>query len=180
MMNPKLSCPVLLVLLLAPSLRCQEPDPRLIDPSLNLAEDLHLNAQAEALLATVDATLRQHSPALPEPDARRMALLMLDAVLHDWYAPARPPVQAFFKQRIPRAVEEIEKTQVRNGMQIWKLYHHGFVFRSASVTFAFDLVRRVRGQRCAPCSTAKPSLCQSPDRHRRRGNYRTLPSRCQP
>ena len=139
-MNPKLSCPVLLVLLLAPSLRCQERVPPLIDPSLNLAENLHLNSQAEALLATVDATLRRHSPALPEPAARRLALLTLDAVLHDEYAPARPPVQAFFKQRIARAVEEIEKAQVRTGAQIWKLYNHGFVARSASVTFAFDLV----------------------------------------
>jgi len=44
-MNTKLLCTVFL-LLLAPGLHSQEHDPRLVDPSLNLAENLHLNAQA--------------------------------------------------------------------------------------------------------------------------------------
>jgi len=91
-MNTKLLCTVFL-LLLAPGLHSQEHDPRLVDPSLNLAENLHLNAQAEALLTTIDAALQRHIPALPEPAERRLALLTLEAVLHDEYAPSRPPVR---------------------------------------------------------------------------------------
>ncbi len=98
-MKPKSLCPVFL-LLLAPGLHSQEQDPRLVDPSLNLAENQHLNAQAEALLLTIDATLQRHLPALPESGERRLALLTLDAVLHDEYAPARPPVQDFLERRI--------------------------------------------------------------------------------
>lgn len=144
-MRPKSLCLVFL-LLLAPGLHSQEDDARLVDPSLNLAENLHLNAQAEALLMTIDATLQRHSPALPEPGERRLALLTLDAVLHDEYAPSRPPVQAFLQRRIARAVEQIASTRVSAGARIWKLYNHGFVIRTASVTFAFDLVsaRNVR------------------------------------
>jgi hypothetical protein len=144
-MKPKPLCTVLLFLL-APVLPGQELDPRLVDPSLNLAENQHLNAQAEALLTAIDATLQRHIPALPEPGERRLALLTLDAVLHDEYAPSRPPVQAFLGRRIARAVEHIASTRVRSGARIWKLYNHGFVVRTASVTFAFDLVsaRNVR------------------------------------
>ena len=49
---------------------------------------------------TIDATLQRHVPALPEPDERRLALLTLDAVLHDEYAPSRPPVQAFLARPV--------------------------------------------------------------------------------
>ena len=132
--------PVVFLLLLAPGLHGQEHDPRLVDPSLNLAENRHLDAQAEALLTTIDATLQRHIPALPEPAERRLALLTLDAVLHDEHAPSRPPVQAFLERRIAGAVEQIASTRVRSGARVWKLYNHGFVVRTASVTFAFDLV----------------------------------------
>ncbi len=138
-MTLRLLSPVFL-LLLAPGLHGQDRDPRLVDPALTLAENQHLNAQAEALLATLDATLQRHVPALPEPTERRLGLLTLDAVLHDEYAPSRPPVQAFLQRRIARAVEELASTTVRSGARIWKLYNHGFVVRTASVTFAFDLV----------------------------------------
>ena len=131
---------VVFLFLLAPGLSGQNQDARLIDPSLTLAANLHVDAQAEALLATIDATLQRHTPALPEPSERRLALLTLDAVLHDEYAPSRPPVQAFLERRIARAVEQITRTQVRSGARIWKLYNHGFVVRTRSVTFAFDLV----------------------------------------
>jgi L-ascorbate metabolism protein UlaG (beta-lactamase superfamily) len=138
-MKSKLLSPVFL-LLLVPGLHGQEHDPRLVDPSLTLAENQHLDAQAQALLTAVDATLQRHTPALPEPSERRLALLTLDAVLHDEYAPSRPPVQAFLERRIARAVEQIVSTRIRSGARIWKMYNHGFVVRTASVTFAFDLV----------------------------------------
>ena len=140
-MKSKLLSPVfLLLLLLVPGLHGQEHDPRLVDPSLTLAENQHLDAQAQALLTAVDATLQRHTPALPEPSERRLALLTLDAVLHDEYAASRPPVQAFLERRIARAVEQIVSTRIRSGARIWKMYNHGFVVRTASVTFAFDLV----------------------------------------
>ena len=85
---------VVFLFLLAPGLSGQNQDARLIDPSLTLAANLHVDAQAEALLATIDATLQRHTPALPEPSERRLALLTLDAVLHDEYAPSRPPVDS--------------------------------------------------------------------------------------
>ena len=113
----------------------------LFDPSQNPAVNQYLDKQAEALLFEVNRVLYDNRPDYPEPPARRTALLLLDAVLHDVYAPHRPPVQDFFKSRITRAIEEIEHSELSEGLRIWKLYNHGFVVQAKSVIIGFDLVR---------------------------------------
>ena len=39
------------------------------------------------------------------------------------------------------AIDEIEQTEILDGARIWKLYNHGFIIRTRSVTVGFDLVR---------------------------------------
>ncbi len=114
---------------------------RLTDPTLSGVQNQFLDRQARTFLDRIDETLRQHRPQLPERAERRLALYLLDGVLHDVHAPQRLPVQAFFHDRIRRAIEQIENVRVEDGAMIWKLYNHGFVVRTATVTFAFDLVR---------------------------------------
>jgi L-ascorbate metabolism protein UlaG (beta-lactamase superfamily) len=112
----------------------------LIDSTLNEKQNQFITDQAEALLSQASEVFANFPPNWPEPAARRSALMLLDGVLHDVYAPRRLPVQLFFKSRIKKAVEEIEKTEITNGALIWKLYNHGFVIRTKSVTIGFDLV----------------------------------------
>ncbi|MCJ7716944.1 MAG: hypothetical protein MUO54_10565 [Anaerolineales bacterium] len=112
----------------------------LIDPTLNELQNEFLNNQAEALLNQANEVFSKHPPGWPEPEARQSALLLLDGVFHDVYAPSRPPVQDFFKTRINKAVDEIEQAEILHGARIWKLYNHGFVVRTNSVTIGFDLV----------------------------------------
>ncbi len=114
----------------------------LIDTTLNEIQNLFMNKQAVELLGHANQLLATHPPDWPEPPARKSAMLLLDGVLHDVYAPYRPPVQAFLKDRLEKAAEEIEQTQVSEGMRIWKLYNHGFIVRTRSVTIGFDLVSR--------------------------------------
>lgn len=116
-------------------------DRNLIDPTLNKIQNDFLNNQAQALLTEANEILNEFQPAWPEPVPRKSALLLLDGVLHDVYAPLRPPVQDFFHIRMDKAIAEIEQETVEEGARIWKLYNHGFVVRTAAVTFAFDLVR---------------------------------------
>ena len=104
-------------------------------------QDGFLNAQARRTLDLVDRALIQHPPQLPEPLERKMALYMIDGVLHDVEAPKRPPVQEFLRMRIERALKEIETTQVNQGAMIWRLYNETFIVRTKTVTLAFDLVR---------------------------------------
>ena len=93
----------------------------------------------ESTFAWVDDTLNRHPPALPEPDARRRALLMLDEPLHVRSAPNEPALNAFLNRRIERAVREIETEVVTRGMTLWKLYNHGFVIKTPMITLGFDL-----------------------------------------
>ena len=57
--------------------------PQLIDPSLNEIQNEFLNQQAMALLGLAEETLVQYPPQLSEPPERRLALHLLDGVLHD-------------------------------------------------------------------------------------------------
>ena len=84
--------------------------------------------------------LDSHPPAVPEHPVRRAALIRLDDILHIESAPRKPLVQQFYRERIGKAVEEIARTQVADGMRIWKLYNHGFFVRTATVSFAIDIV----------------------------------------
>ena len=118
-----------------------------VDPRLATDDDAFLNRQAAALLADVAETLGKVKPSAPEPRERYLALRLLDAVFHDMYAPNRPPVQEFFHKRMEQATAEIETTKVDKGAMIWKLYNHGFVLRTHSVTLAFDLNPGPRGFR---------------------------------
>ena len=115
--------------------------PPKVDPNLNEREDAYLNRQAETFLNQVQATLAGFPPQHPEPRERFLALLLLDAVLHDVHAAARPPVQKFFHARMQAALTEMETTRVENGARIWKLYNMGFIVRTKTATVAFDLVR---------------------------------------
>ena len=112
-----------------------------INPALSERDDHYIERQNEVFLATVRELLVAHPP-VPKPGVeRRMAFNLLDAVLHEPYAPNRPEVIGFHHERIERAVAEIETTAVTEGARIWQLYNHGFVVRTPSVTLAFDLFR---------------------------------------
>jgi L-ascorbate metabolism protein UlaG (beta-lactamase superfamily) len=114
--------------------------PATVDPHRNQVEDDYLNRQAEALLNVAGETLSRIPPQYPEPRERRLALLLMDGVLHDAYAAHRPPVQKFYNERMERALKDLEDTKVTKGARIWKLYNMAFVVRTATVTVAFDLV----------------------------------------
>jgi L-ascorbate metabolism protein UlaG (beta-lactamase superfamily) len=113
----------------------------LIDPTLDQVQNQYMDNQAEALLDHVNVVISEFKPGWPEPPARKSALLLMDGVLHDVYAPERPPVQQFFKKRIREAIDDIERSKITDGARIWKLYNDGFVVRTGSVTLGFDLVQ---------------------------------------
>ncbi|MBI2424144.1 MAG: hypothetical protein HYV27_15035 [Candidatus Hydrogenedentes bacterium] len=134
------------------------PVPPVVDPRLTQDDDAYLNRQAQSLLATVDETLAAHPPVVPEPLERRLALAVMDGLLHDVYAPNRPPIQAFYQRRIEQLTGAMEATQVQEGARIWKLYNHGFIVRTATVTLGFDLHRGVAGFRVNDPKEGKSSV----------------------
>jgi hypothetical protein len=100
-----------------------------------------LNRQAEATLDLVSTALNRFPPVIPEPFERRMAFLMIDGILHYEDAPQQPAVQEFFHSRMEKVLDGLAEAHVQQGAVIWKLYNHGFIVRTETVTIAFDLVR---------------------------------------
>jgi L-ascorbate metabolism protein UlaG (beta-lactamase superfamily) len=105
----------------------------------------YLNQQARVSLAMADNTLKLYPPSVDEPAIRKMALLLIDNVLHEEKAAHRPAVQSFFHNRIENAVIEICTEKVDKGATIWKLYNHTFIIKTPSVTIGFDIQRGVEG-----------------------------------
>lgn len=103
--------------------------------------DGFINQQDKITLDLVQDALTKYQPSLDEPLERKMAMLMLDGVLHEEKAASRPAVQKFLQERIGLALNKLKNTEVKEGAVIWKLYNHGFIIKTPTVTFAFDLVR---------------------------------------
>jgi len=107
--------------------------------------DGFLNQQAKVTLSLVSEALIANPPSLQENLTRKMALVMIDNVLHEEKAQHRPAVQAFYRERIENAIREIGTLQVNSGAVIWKLYNHTFVVKTPSVTVGFDIQRGIPG-----------------------------------
>lgn len=99
-----------------------------------------MNEQHQHSLAAVEALLERYPPAAEESLERRAALLLLDNVLHEEGAPDREGVQHFFLDRTKNVAAALHEKHLPEGARIWKLYNHGFIVRTASVTIAFDIV----------------------------------------
>jgi L-ascorbate metabolism protein UlaG (beta-lactamase superfamily) len=95
-------------------------------------------------LQWVNYVLETYAPSVAEHPLRRAALIRLDDVLHIESAPRKELVQKFFRDRMERVIVEIEKTRVTEGVRVWKLYNHGFLIRTPSVSFTFDVVPGIR------------------------------------
>lgn len=119
-------------------------------PSVNKTDwwgdiDGFLNQQAKITLALASDALKLNPPALQENLTRKMALLMIDNVLHEEKAQFRPAVQFFYKERIENAIREITASKVNSGALIWKLYNHTFIIKTPSATIGFDIQRGIPG-----------------------------------
>ncbi len=130
-----------LVLASSPVARADDTVRKHINPTLGEDDDYFFSRQAKAFLDKVDEVLALYPPKYPEPLQRRLALMLIDGVAHEPWAPCRPRFQQFHHDRIEAAVRDMETRKVTSGAYIWKLYNHGFVVRTASVTMGFDLYR---------------------------------------
>jgi L-ascorbate metabolism protein UlaG (beta-lactamase superfamily) len=108
------------------------------------ASDVHyLERQAQNSLATVDEALSENPPTIDSTSiTRKLALTLLDAILHEPNAPDHPAVAQFRLARTKRAIVEILTTKVTDDRVVfWEIYNMGFVVRTRSVTLGFDLVK---------------------------------------
>lgn len=96
--------------------------------------------------------LQKYPPQFPIPVPRQEALMLLDGPLHMEKANRFKSSYEFLLRRMESAVISIENAKVEKGAKIWRLYNHGFVVKTPSVTIGFDIVR---GWTCRE----SPDLC---------------------
>lgn len=101
--------------------------------------DGYINQQAKVSLGLVNQALEANPPAEKISPVRKMALLLIDNVLHEEKAASRPAVQDFLHRRISVAIDSIRSARVLKGAVIWKLYNHAFVIKTPTVTLGFDI-----------------------------------------
>ena len=111
-------------------------------------------AQAQFMFDQVDKAL-DACPPVPErsgvepegKDAsrlllRRSTLLNLDAVIHQFARPdTLSSLLGFMDSRIGKVAADLRRP-MKKGMKVYKLYNASFIFRTRSVTIAFDLNTR--------------------------------------
>ena len=93
------------------------------------------------IFEAADEALTHYPPSHPPAQERQAALMMLDGPLHLVDASRFRSTRDFLVKRLTRAIESIEQTTVTHGAHLWKLYNHGFVLRTPTVTVGMDLVR---------------------------------------
>lgn len=142
----KIACALLLVLINT-SLLSQIPGENDPDKKTDWWGDIDgfMNQQAKMTLDLVNDALKLNPPSVQENMTRKMALMMIDNVLHEEKAQHRAAVQSFYKERIENAVKDISTLKVNTGAVIWKLYNHTFIVKTPSVTIGFDIQRGIPG-----------------------------------
>lgn len=91
------------------------------------------------LFASVNASLSKQPPRWPPPMQRQEALMLLDGPLHLVQANRFESTHAFLVQRVSDAIGQMENTRVTTGIMVWKIYNHGFVVRTPTVTVGMDV-----------------------------------------
>ncbi len=63
----------------------------------------------------------------------------IDDIIVGTYPPLHPDTEGFFKVMLEKSILEIKYEVVTDGATIWQIYNHGFVVKTPSLTFGFDL-----------------------------------------
>lgn len=101
--------------------------------------DSFMVAQTQETFQLVNSMLEKDPPSTNLNLLRKSALLHIDWVMHDERLDYSEPVYQFIEQRIQKVAADLENP-VNEGIKVYKLYNHGFVLKTKSVTIAFDLI----------------------------------------
>lgn len=105
------------------------------------------SAPAANPLDTIKASLDSMPPAITASNEMRTKTIQnLDDILWavDETKATPPEVISFYKSRIAKIAAEMQ-LPVQSGFRVWNLYNHGFIVKTPTTTFAFDLVEGKNG-----------------------------------
>jgi len=100
-----------------------------------------LEQQSKILFEQAYKILDAYPPDTLQVDERKLALSALDGLLHDTRLDTSRAVKNYFKGNVDRIIDSLGKNTADRGVRIFKVYNHGFILKSKSVTIAIDIVR---------------------------------------
>jgi L-ascorbate metabolism protein UlaG (beta-lactamase superfamily) len=114
--------------------------------------EAYLLEQAVPMFELVDRALTDNPPVKGVSTPRRLALYLLDAMVHETRYDNSEPFNTFILSRVNKVIDDLSEP-VDEGLKIYKIYNDGFVARTKSVTIALDVVRgSCRGEVLIPDS----------------------------
>ncbi|MBD1423059.1 MBL fold metallo-hydrolase [Sphingobacterium chuzhouense] len=99
-----------------------------------------LEDQSTIILDHVYKTLDRYPPDTLYTNERKLALFSLDGIMHDTRMDTSMTLKNYFKYVLDRVIDSLQSNKTATGIRIFKVYNHGFIIQSESVTIAIDLV----------------------------------------
>jgi hypothetical protein len=106
-----------------------------------------LQEHAALLFEQAHVILEKYPPLATVGEERKLALLSIDALLHDVRLDHTKAFTDYVEKRFQHVVKKLEnETLNKNEIRIHQLYNHGYIIKTPSVTFGFDVIRGGRPQ----------------------------------
>jgi len=106
-----------------------------------------LQEQATLLFEQAHTVLAKYPPLAIAGEERKFALFAMDALLHDVRLDNTKALTDYVETRFLHVLEKLEKEKVGvNEIRIHKLFNHGYIIKTPSVTIGFDIFRGGRPQ----------------------------------
>jgi hypothetical protein len=106
-----------------------------------------LQEQASLIFEQAHKIFANHPPSTFANDERKLALFSIDALLHDVRLDNGAAFREYIDKRHIQVVEKLKNEKPKaNEVRIYRLYNHGFVVQTPSVTIAFDIFRGGRAE----------------------------------
>ena len=101
-----------------------------------------IQEQAILLFEQAHKILANNPPSAVANDERKLALISIDALLHDNRIDNSKAFIDYVEKRIQTVVDKIKnETLNENEIRIHKLYNHAFIVQTPTVTIGFDIYR---------------------------------------
>lgn len=93
-----------------------------------------------AQLDGIHTSLLQNPPGVGNPWIREMCTIFVDDYLQQPNINRSSTMEKFFVRRVLTALGEIETTRVTQGVRVWHIYNHGYIFKTPKICFGVDVV----------------------------------------
>ena len=120
-----------------------------VQPPLNYWRnpDGLLQEQATLLFEQAHTILAKYPPSPLTCEERKLALFAIDALLHDVRLDDTKALTDYVEKRFQHVLETLKnETLNENEIRIHKLFNHGYIVKTPSVTIGFDIFRGGRPQ----------------------------------